>query len=316
LLQHIFEKIEGLGNEDMNIKGLRAFQKIMETGTLSAAAKALNVSESALSRQLSLLEAELGLTLFSRDKRRLIATNEGEQFFREAERILDAIAQIPQVVREIKTGNLRRMRIISMPRMANSIAVPAITRFLAKHDSMEITLEVQPRRFLERWVAGRRYDLGLGALPVHHSGIETETLYSVPVVAVLHPDHPLAERRSLHAEELARDNFITMTPNTLLGQQVARIIERAGIQPKSTIQASQAIMCCNFVALGKGVTITDAMIASAMGRAIRMVPIEPRVHMDFGLLFPVGVRHTAEAQELAAIFKAEAKTWSESLGFA
>ena len=96
----------------MNIKGLRAFQKIMETGTLSAAAKALNVSESALSRQLSLLEAELGLTLFSRDKRRLVATNEGEQFFREAERILDAIAQVPQLVRDIKTSNLSRMRII------------------------------------------------------------------------------------------------------------------------------------------------------------------------------------------------------------
>jgi DNA-binding transcriptional LysR family regulator len=93
-------------------------------------------------------------------------------------------------------------------------------------------------------------------------------------------------------------------------------MERAGMQPTSTIQASQAIMCCNFVALGQGVTITDAMIATALGDAIRMVPIEPRVHMDFGLLFPVGVRHTIEAQQLAAIFKAEAKAWSESLSFA
>jgi len=297
----------------MNVKGLRAFQKIMETGTLNAAAKSLNVSESAMSRQLSLLEAELGLTLFSRNKRRLVPTNEGEQFFREAERILDAIAQIPQVVREIKTGNLSRMRIISMPRMANSIAVRAITRFLAENETMEITLEVQPRQFLERWVAGRRFDLGLGALPVHHSGIETETLFSVPVVAVLHPGHPLANRRSLRAEELADDNFITMTPNTLLGQQVARIMERAGTQPRSTIQASQAIMCCNFVALGQGVTITDAIIAMALGDAVRIVPMEPRVYMDFGLLFPVGVRHSVEAQQLAAVFKAEAKAWSEGL---
>lgn len=300
----------------MNIKGLRAYQKIMETGTLSAAAKAMNASESALSRQLSLLETELGLTLFSREKRRLIPTNEGEQFFREAGRILDTIAQIPQVVREIKTSNLRRMRIISMPRMANSIAVPAITRFLAEHETMEIALEVQPRQFLERWVAGRRYDLGLGALPVHHADIETETLYSVPVVAVLHPDHPLAGRRSLGVEELAGDNFISMTPNTLLGQQVARIMDHAGLRPTSTIQASQAIMCCHFVALGQGVTITDTMIAMAMGDAVRIVPIEPRVHMDFGLLFPVGVEHTSEAQQLAAIFKVEAKAWSEKLSLA
>ncbi len=293
----------------MNIKGLRAFKQIMATGTLSAAAKSMNISESALSRQLSLLETELGLTLFSRLKRRLIPTEEGEQFFREAERILDSIEQIPEIVREIKLGTHRRMRIISMPRMASSIAVPAITQFLNEHDGFEVTLEVQPRRFLERWVASRRFDFGLGALPVHHSGIQTEKIYSVPVVAVLHPDHPLASRKSLRLDELAHEHFVTMTPNTLLGQQVSEIFDQAGLKPKSTIQASQAILCCNFVAQGQGIAITDAMIPMAFGSAVKMVPIEPRVHMDFGLLYPLGIKQSAEAKQLAEIIRSKASTY-------
>lgn len=299
----------------MNIKGLRAFKQIMATGTLSAAAKLMNISESALSRQLSLLEAELGLKLFSREKRRLIATEEGEQFFREAERILDSIEQIPEIVREIKTGTRRRMRVIAMPRMASSIAVPAITEFLRAHKNMEVTLEVQPRLFLERWVASRKFDIGLGALPVHHSGIQTEKIYSVPVVAVLHPDHPLASRSSLRIEELANETFISMTPNTLLGQQVSNILDKAGVKPVSTIQASQALLCCSFVAEGQGIAITDAMIAMAFGSAVKMVPLAPEIRMDFGLLYPLGLARNAETRQLVEIIKSQADDYVGGMKF-
>lgn len=299
----------------MNIKGLRAFKQIMATGTLSAAAKLMNISESALSRQLSLLEAELGLRLFSREKRRLIPTDEGEQFFREAERILDSIEQIPEIVREIKTGTRRRMRVIAMPRMASSIAVPAITEFLDTHKNMEVTLEVQPRLFLERWVASRKFDIGLGALPVHHSGIQTEKIYSVPVVAVLHPDHPLASRASLRIEELANETFISMTPNTLLGKQVSDILDKAGVKPVSTIQASQALLCCSFVAQGQGIAITDAMIAMAFGSTVKMVPLAPEIRLDFGLLYPLGLARTAEARQLVEIIKAQANDYVGSMKF-
>jgi len=202
-----------------------------------------------------------------------------------------------------------------MPRMASSIAVPAITQFLSEKDGLEVTLEVQPRRFLERWVASRRFDLGLGALPVHHSGIQTEKIYSVPVVAVLHPKHPLASRKSLRIDELAGEHIITMTPNTLLGQQVSELFDQAGVKPASTIQASQAILCCDFVAQGQGIAITDAMIPMALGSTVSMVPLEPRVHMDFGLLYPLGVKQSSEARQLAKIIRSKATTYVAGLKF-
>lgn len=299
----------------MNIKGLRAFTKIMAMGTLSAAAKSMNISESALSRQLSLLEAELGLVLFSREKRRLIPLPDGEVFYREAERILTSIEQIPEIVRDIKNGTQMRMRIIAMPRMASSIAAPAIAKFLEEQPDKEVAIEVQPRRLLERWVASRKYDLGLGALPAHHSGIQTEKLYSVPVVAVLHPDHPFATRTSLRVEDLAGERFISMAPDTLLGQQVKTILGNAGITPKSPIQSSQAQLCCKFVAQGLGVAITDAMIADTFGSEVKMVPITPHIHLDFGLLYPTGVNRSKEAQRLVEIIKIQAKSIVANLSF-
>jgi len=299
----------------MNIKGFRAFTQVMITGTLSAAAKSMSISESALSRQLSVLEAELGLILFSREKRRLIPTEEGEAFFREAERLLDSIEQIPEVVSEIKKGTRRRMRIIVMPRMAGCIAAPAVSQFLKMQPDMGVTVEIQPRRFLERWVASRKFDLGLGALPAYHSDILTEKIYSVPAVAVLHPNHVLASRSSLRVEELSGERFITMPPDTLLGQQVAGILSKAGVVPNSPIQASQALLCCNFVAQGLGVTITDAMISKAIGPSVKIIPLEPQVLMDFGLLYPLGVKRTKETQQFVEIIKSQALSFVENLNF-
>lgn len=287
----------------------------MATGTLSAAAKSMYISESALSRQLSLLEAELGLILFSREKRRLIPTLEGEAFYREAERVLSSIEQIPEIVREIKNGTQLRMRIIAMPRMASSIAAPAIARFLEEQPDKEVSIEVQPRRLLENWVASRKYDIGLGALPAHHSGVQTEKIYSVPVVAVLHPEHPFASRTSLHVEELSDERFVSMAPDTLLGQQVATILDKAGVKPRSPIQSSQALLCCRFVAQDLGVAITDAMIPVAFGAEVRMVPIVPRVYMDFGLLYPLGVKHTNEVQRLIEIIKSQAQDFVDNLNY-
>ncbi len=297
----------------MNIKGLRAFTQIMTTGTLSAAAKSMNTSVSALSRQLALFEAELGLILFSRNKQRLKPTEEGEALFREAERILDSIDELPGIVSEIRKGTRRRMRIIIMPRMANSIIAPALSKFMEDHPDMEITIDVQPRRFLERWVASRKYDFGLGAIPTFHSGVEFEKIYSIPVVAVLHPNHKLASRSSLRLEELSDERFITMPPNTLLGQQVADILDGAGIVPKSPIQASQALLCCDLVAQGLGITITDAMIPGIYGSALKMIAIEPAISMNFGLLSPLGVSRTKETQQLVEIIKTQAQSFGFSL---
>ncbi len=299
----------------MNIKGLRAFTRIMATGTLGAAAKSLHVSESALSRQLSLLEAELKLVLFSREKRRLVPTPEGEAFFAEAERILDSIEQIPEIANQIRRGPRRRMRIVAMPRIAATIAVPAISKFHDEHPDMEISLEIHPRRYMERWLASQQFDLGIGSLPSNHAAIETEHICRVPAVAVLPAGHALASRRSVHVTELSGDRFIMMPRTTLIGDQSAKILEQANFEPASQIQVSETPTTCSFAAQGFGVTIADALIPQVFGASVSVVPIEPKAFFDFGLLYPRDAKRTREIDRLIDLIKGEATSCVAGLGF-
>jgi len=84
----------------MNIKALRVFSGVVQTGSLSEAAERLNTSASAASRLLALLEAELGLALFSRQHRRLELTRQGQEFYRRTMHILKGIDGIDFVYLE------------------------------------------------------------------------------------------------------------------------------------------------------------------------------------------------------------------------
>ncbi|MEQ8710323.1 MAG: LysR family transcriptional regulator [Rhodospirillales bacterium] len=299
----------------MNIKGLQALTQIMSNGTLTAAATAMNISESALSRQLAILESELDLKLFSRDKRQLVPTPEGEAFFHEAERILESIAQIPQIVREIKASPIHRMRVVAMPRIAPVIVAQSVVRLADEYPDTRITLDVHARRFLERRIISQQFDIGIGAMPSRHSAIVTEHLCDVPAVVVVAPDHRLAERKSVTVHDLAGEQIVSTYPNTLIYQKTEEIFERDNIPFIPTMNASLTHMSCVIAATGKAITICDALAPSALGRRVRMIPIEPRFSFEFGFLYDRGTPRTVKALRLAEIVREETAAYLAALPF-
>lgn len=299
----------------MNITGLRAFNRIMATGTLTGAARSMNISPSALSRQLAVLEQELGLRLFLREKQRLIPTPEGQEFHEDAQRLLYSIEQVPDIVRRIQQGSRARLRIIVMPRLAPPIAIPAITEYLAGNPDADVMIDIQPRRAIERWVASSQFDLGLGPFPAYHKDVEVERLGSVPPVVVLHPTHRLAGRKQIEVEELADEEIVSMPQSLLIGSQVAEIFENAGVRPRTRIQVAQSEACCSFVAMGAGVTVTDALSPLLFGDTVRCVPLDCDVALDFGLIFPRGVKQREEVQALTDTIRRHARALMNQLGY-
>lgn len=297
----------------LNIKRLEAFTRIMATGTLAAAAVDMNMSISAVSRQLCLLEEELGMPLFHRIKRRLIPTDEGESLYLETERMLHHFRQFPEIVNEIRKDAQRQMRIIVTPRISSSITSPAVATFMEEHPDVELSIDVQPPGFVERWVVGRKFDLGIGALPARHSDLETESICRVPAVAVLPPGHRFESRSTVSVESLSEERLILMTDDTLLGKQMADILRTAGGVQKSPIRVNRASVCCNLAAQGLGVTIMDPMTPNPMGAAVILRPIKPTVMLDFGLLFLRGTQQSKETKRFAEIARAQAMAFMQNL---
>lgn len=289
----MFSTLAKYESKSMNIKALRAFTATLSEGSLIAASEKLFLSQPAVSRLISGLEAELKLKLFDRSGRSLTPTPEGLAFYREAGRILDNLDEVPRIAAEIRAGRTETLRIVTMPRIAHSLSAPAVARFLAAKPETNVSLDVRARREAGKWLAGREYDIGIGALPVDHPGIVTKPLLRVRAQAVLPADHLFGSRSELSASDLANESVIRLMQGLLLRDQLDDFFRSAGVIPRQTCEVAASQLACSLVAEGAGVTIADELVATLNGaERLTLVPVVPARWMTFGLLYPVGQTKT------------------------
>ncbi len=283
----------------MNIKALRAFRAVASEGSVNAAAKLLNTSQPALSRLLSLLEAELGLALFDRRRRRLALTEQGAAFAEEAARILAYFDEIPRIAADLRAGSGRRVQIVTMPRAALSVVTPAVAAFAAAHAEVEVAVDLRSRRDLGLWISGRRYDFGFGNVPVAHADAVTTPLVRSSLHVLLPPGHPLAARPALRLADLNGACLITQFPGMLLREQTDALFAEENVRPGRLLLASASQLAQHLVAQGAGVTLIDRLSTLALPpQAVVSRPLLPRHWVSFGVIKPRAGRLSASAELL------------------
>lgn len=297
----------------MNIKALRAFRTTLSEGSLTAASEIMHLSQPAISRLISGLEAELKLTLFDRSGRALTPTPEGMSFYREAGRILDNLDEVPRIAAEIRAGRSESLRIVTMPRIAQAVTIPAIARFMKEHPEVNVSLDVRSRRDAGNWLAGRAYDIGVGALPVQHPGIRTQALIRVRGQAVLPSGHPLSNRTEVTAEDLIDEPVIRLMHGLLLREQLDDIFSSAGVSPKQSVEVASSQTACGLVAAGAGITIADELSAAEIRPGlIELVPLSPERWMTFGTLDPIAQKSFKALEDFKAILSEHTATLAEN----
>lgn len=282
----------------MNIKALRAFRAVVTEGSVIAASRALNLSQPAVSRLLALLEAELRLTLFHRVRRRLVLTDEGRAFLREAGRILANLDEIPRIADEIRASRVKRLRVVSMPRAALSVVCPAVARIAREHPDIEVSLDLRTRRDLELWIGGKEYDIGFGNVPVLHHSVRSVPLVRARLEMLLPADHPLAERDRLTVEDLAGEEIIAQFPGLLLRKQMDELFHACEMHIPYRLQTSSSQMASHLVANGAGMTIIDRLSAATIDpRKVVLRRLDPERWVSFGVILP----KNEEADPLATL---------------
>jgi len=297
----------------LNIKGLKVFMSVMASGSLVSAAREMNTSISALSRQLSMLESQLDLQLFTRDRKKLTPTDRAHAFLPEVERLITAFDDIPAVVQEIKRLPSRRLRIGVMPRMASCIVEPAISRYMKQNPQADISVDILPRRYLERRLLDRTIDIGFGSIPAYHENITVSSICQVPAVVILHPDHAFSCKNSIQLSKLKDEEFITLPPTTLLGRTLGELLDAAGLEKRSRLQVSQIRSCCDFIANGFGISISDTMIPKSLHGSLKLIPLRPEFYFDIGMLYLDGSKELETASTLIQEVHDEAANFHRDL---
>lgn len=296
-----------------NPRQIEAFRALMLTGSVSAGAQLLNVTQPAVSRLIRDLQQGLGLKLFERRGARLVPTVEARALYGEVERSFVGLDRIAQAAAELRAGRAGRLTIAALPGLANGFLPRFVGRFLAGRPKIDMALFGLPSHFVLDRVVSMQCDLGFAVIPVEHPAVVVERMPPVALVAVLPRGHRLAKRRIVRPRDLAGEPFISLGHSTLTRFRIDAVFADHDVERVMRIETPLSEIACGLVGGGAGVTVCDPFTAREYGaRGVVVRRFEPRLDFEFAALYSAQRGLSAVAREFVDSFAAHVRAFAEA----
>src|ERR687886_525296 len=194
----------------MQIETLKIFCDLVETQSFSQAAERNFVTQSAVSQQVRALEEKFKRRLLERvrGRREVRLTDEGEIFYQESRKVLEAFSGLRERMRSLDGTVGGTVRVATVYSVGLHELPPAVREFMALYPKAKIDLEYSRTTRVVRDVLSGAVDLGVVAYPEKRRGLEVVPLGGDRLVFICRPDHALARKRRLRATDLQGQNFI------------------------------------------------------------------------------------------------------------
>ncbi|WP_189892598.1 LysR family transcriptional regulator [Streptomyces xantholiticus] len=267
----------------LDIRKLVLLREVEASGSIAAAAQALNYTRSAVSQQLSALEAETGVALVDRGSRRAGLTVAGRALVEHTERILERLEAAESVLLAVTGDVVGELRVGVPFHEGPALLVPALTRLRAEHPDLRITLHgVAASEGREAVRLGRldvvmaaRYDQ-VPEKPV--PGLHEEPIADDPVrIAVAPDDATAAGSGPVGLVGFAHRQWI-LDPGSGLGRLALHACAAAGFAPDVVADTGDMQAALGLVSLGWGVALVPDLVPARPGYPVRRIPVaEPEL---------------------------------------
>lgn len=291
----------------INFRQLEVLKTLLATGSTIATAKSMGLSQSGVSRLLQQLEADLSLTLFERDKGRLIATPEATILARDAENILLGLNRFAGLAEDLRSGasGPELVRIGLPSSMWENFAPAMLVEYARDYPSVRIETFFETTSTIARLVEQQVIDFGFLRYEGQIGpGIDMEMVATGSSVCVIPKDHPLASLAEITPKDLRG------VPLILIGRQrptrmlLDQTFKRAGVKQNVKIETHTNSSACAYVAHGLGIAILSSFFAN-LYRDLPVVqrPFIPVSTQEFGLATPSGRSSSLAAKALMRALK-------------
>ncbi|MBI0422564.1 LysR family transcriptional regulator [Acinetobacter sp. ACIN00229] len=263
----------------LTLKQFQYFIKIVEEGSFTAASEKLFIAQSALSRQIKLLEEEIDFQLFDRTDKKIKLTTAGEVFYKKIKDNMHYLNEIIGVSKDIAEGKNRQIKIAH----SSSIIMDDKKVQILKEISLtqEINFEVNTLSSEHQILAlmSGEIDIGLIRPPVRHTldEINIVKLYEEPLMVAVHVDHAkFANKQEIQVKDL-KDEYFVSTPHSKRGglsYLVSNLCVGAGFWPKAATIQSRKLSQLQLVAANLGISIVPQEFKQILPKNVKLIPLE------------------------------------------
>jgi len=260
----------------MELRRIQYFIAVAEECHFGRAAARLRMAQPPLSQQIKQLEAEMGVTLFTRSTRKVELTASGERFLDRAREIMLAVQDAVDEAGRVAEGMLGTVA-IGFTGSATYELLPSLARVL-RAELPGIELRLRGEMLTPDQVAALldgTLDIGFLRPPVRSPDVDVRVLRREPLIAVLPESHMLAVRLNVKLSDLRDEPFITYPSHnrSVVHEAVIEACQRSGFTPAKVHEVGETSTLVSFVAAGLGVALVPASVQHLQITGARYLPL-------------------------------------------
>jgi DNA-binding transcriptional LysR family regulator len=240
---------------------LEVFHAVMRTGSANAAADFLGISQPAVSQFIQKLEKRADISLFVRERGRLVATPEAHALMESVEKNLAGLEAVAHRIATLKQFGLGKLTVASYPAFGMGFLPRVLARKASRVDQQSVSLQLLSSQEVKQKALLGDCDFGLMADEAKVDGLQHELFAQIPAVVVLPMGHALASRKVVSVKSLQGYGFISLNPEDAARKRLEVALKERGVTLQSKIETPYAMTVCELVARNVGISIVSPVAA-------------------------------------------------------
>jgi DNA-binding transcriptional LysR family regulator len=293
----------------VRLRHIEIFHAVYVNGSVSAAARALNVSQPSVSKTLRHAESLLGFQLFQRTSGGLVPTGDAHALFIEVSEIQDRVYALREAGRNLRRGAGAVLRVSALPSLSLQAVPSAVSQFLRTHETVKFDLQTVHHDDLLRKLYERETDLAIACEVPPAAPIGSQSLGEGELVLLYREEDMPAAPPQVELKLLRDQRFISLADSGPIGLLFTQELERLELELDAVVSARTFYIATALVQQGVGMTVVDSFTAKAsVAPGLSVRPLKPRitfpVHGMFLLNRPPTVLATDFLKTLARVIGA------------
>jgi LysR family transcriptional regulator, transcriptional activator of the cysJI operon len=239
----------------MQIESMKVFCDLAETESFTRAAQINNITQSAVSQQISSLEKQFHSLLIERSKKKFRLTREGQVLYEFSKQIIQTYDSLQSRLQEIKDIISGTIRVATIYSIGLHDLPPYLKKFLKAYPTVNVHVEYRRSNQVYEDVLGNVVDLGLVAYPSKDSKLEVVPLRKDMLVLICHPSHPLARNKSIKLSSVSGQRFIGFEPDIPTRKAIDKILKDQNVEVHHVMEFDNIETVKRAVEIDAGISI-------------------------------------------------------------
>lgn len=297
-----------------NLRQLQIFQEVVRTGSLSKAARRLDLSQPAVSNAISNLEQEVGFLLFRRNHFGTELTPEAKHLAEGVDKVLGSVKHLSELADGLRQGQAGKLILGCMPGLSLSAMPEIMASYLHDHPDSQLSLQTFSSSKIRDWVAEGQFDVGVIESQDDLQELNTK-IYALRMHIAIPPGSPLANKSVITPIDLDDLPLITLDEYHQTNIKLKEAFRTCSARFRVVIETHLIPPALSLVNEGLGYALVDPVSARnfLLRRDCRLtiLPFEPAIDIEMALITSRFYPPSRHCQRLLPYLEAKLESWQQ-----